>query len=147
VNPQSTAVDAAVAGIKELFTAANPGCQVGDGPALSEEHLEDETFLVGYGQPAYLLTRSDPDYGGRVTETGEIVCAISVISGLTDMAVVRARVVELLANFEAVLRDDPTMGGRVDDSALGPTMEGTQEQTPDGAIAAMAFSVRYEAHI
>lgn len=147
MNPQSTAVHEAIAGIKAVFAAANSGVQVGDGPALREEDLADETFLVGYGQPAYVLERGLPDYGGRVTETGEIVCAISVYSGATDMATVRARAVALLGAFELALREDPTMDSRVDDSMLGATMEGTQEQTEDGAVAAIAFSVRYEAHI
>lgn len=147
MNPQSTAIDEAIAGVKALFAAANPGVQVVDGPARSDAELEDETFVVGYGQPAYMLNRSAPDYGGRVTETGDVVCAISVYSGSSDMTIVRARAVELLASFEAVLREDPTMTGRVDDSMLGDTMEGTQEQTEDGAVAALAFTVRYEAHI
>jgi hypothetical protein len=144
---QSTAVDAAIVGIKELFGAANPDTQVVDGPARNDAELEDETFVVGYGDQAFLLERSEPDYGGRVTETGEIVCAVSVYSGGSDMAVVRGRVVALLSAFEAVLREDPTMGGRVDDAALGATMEGSQNQTEDGTIAALAFTVRYEAHI
>jgi hypothetical protein len=152
VRPQSTAIGDAVAGVKAMWVAANPDVELVDGPPLTDGAgqlvLEDESFIVGFGDPAFVLERSDPDYGGRVTETGEIVCVVSLYTGdEAAMAATRARAVAILANFERVLREDPTMGGRVDDSILGRNMQWSQSQGPEGLICACAFSVRYEAHI
>lgn len=150
MNPMSSAAHDAITALVEVTREALPESQVLDGPAAEE--LENDTIVIGVGDPAVMTTRTDPDFGGRCTETGEIVCVISCWDGETDVAAKRKRVIDLLGVLEAALRDNPRMvtpsypDGAVDDSILGGVGELVQRQQA-GALVALGFSVRYEAHI
>lgn len=144
MNPQSSATHDALVALVASTKTTLPTVQVLDGPGV--EDLENDTVVIGVGDPAVITTRTPPDYGGRCTETGEIVCVISCWDGDTNVASKRARVYTILADIEEMLRADPTLGGAVDDSTFGDTGELIQRQQ-NGALAALGFSVRYEAHI
>lgn len=149
MNPQSSAAADAIAALctavrVALDTDALRHVQVLDGPSAVD--LENDAVMIGLGDPAVMTQRSEPDYGGRCTETGEIICVISCWDGSTDMAAKRARVYDILAAIEAHLRENPTLGDAVDDSMIGSDGELVQRQS-SGALAALGFSVRYEAHI
>jgi hypothetical protein len=153
MRSQTSALDDAIRALVQVLRAALPeGTQILDGPAT--ERPEKDTIVIGAAGDgtAALIQRGEPDYGGRVTETGDIVCVISCWDGDTDVAAKRARVFGYLAAIDAELRQNPTLvcqefpDGAVDDSALGDTGELVQRQQ-SGALAALGFSIRYEAHI
>jgi hypothetical protein len=153
VKPQSSAADqvitALVSKIPGWLTAADVTAQVIDGP--STERLEKDAVVIGVGDPAVITSRSDPDLGGRCTETGEIVCVISCWDGERLMGPKRTRVYAILAAIETGLREDPTLVDsdgehHADDSMIGSSGELTQRQA-NGALAALGFTIMYEAHI
>ena len=153
MRPQSSAADQVITALVEKIptwlAAAELTAQVLDGP--SAESLERDTVVIGVGEPAVITTRSDPDFGGRCTEQGEIICVISCWDGDAPVGPKRRRVYAILAAIEAGLRADPTLrdqdGGRAaHDSKIGGEGELTQRQAK-GGLAALGFTIRYEAHI
>lgn len=150
MTPMSSASHQAILALIRVATAAHDeDVQVLDGPTVAQ--LERDVLAVGTGDPAVMTERSAPDYNGRVTETGEIICAYSSWSGDTDMSERRGRVYDLFAELEAALRANPTLADTdgapvVDDCYIGDRGELMQRQQK-GAIAALGFSVTYIAHI
>lgn len=150
MNPQSSALDAAIRALVAVIKTVLPDVQVLDGPAV--ERPEKDTIVIGFGDTAAVVEWSEPDFGGRRTETGDIVCVISCWDGDTDVAAKRARLFGYLSAIDMQLRENPRLvtdaypDGAVDDSMLGDTGQLSQTQQK-GAQAALGFSVRYEAHI
>jgi len=149
VIERSTAVGDAIAGLKALMAGIDSTLQVVDGPPRGDAELRDEAVVLGYvpGQGGISTTRSQPDFGGRVTEDIDIIAVISVYSGATDMETIRARVIEIYSDLDLALRENPTLGDRVDDAYLGQPGEWMQTQNTQGATCAVAFSIHCEAHI
>jgi hypothetical protein len=150
MREQSSALDGAIRALVSEIRAALPNTQVLDGP--STDQPERDTVVVGFGETAAVVDRSEPDYGGRVTEVGDIVCVISCWDGETDISAKRGRVFGYLAEIEARLRDNPQLvtedfpDGAVDACGIGGAGQLSQTQQK-GAQAALGFSVTYEAHI
>lgn len=140
-----TAVDALVA----LARASLTGVQVVDGP-VGALTLDNDVLIVGWSDgttPAILLTRGEPDLGGRQREEGDVVCVADCYSGDADFAALRTRAQTVVADLEAALKAQPGIGGAVDGAWYGDAMEWTQRDAGDGCAVRVAFAVHYVAEL
>lgn len=151
MQPMSTAADQVITGLLEVLAEALPDAQILDGPAVQD--LENDTLAIGVGDPAVIVNRrGEPGFGGRITETGDVVCVISCWDGDVSVAKKRRRAVAMLTTIEATLRDNPHLvcetypDGAVDDCWIGDAGELLQRQQA-GALVALGFTIHYEAHI
>ncbi|MEU0359918.1 hypothetical protein [Streptomyces cyaneofuscatus] len=154
----TSAVPAAIAGLLGLLVPA-PGLddvRVIDGPPPSSNLSESDRLYVGWAPGAEVAAEIQQQFAvagaRRRNEDATISCYLESREGGGDMAWCRARVFELLAVVEDVLRatdaapDAPTLGGAVLWSEL-TTGSLIQEQGPDGAYAGLGFTVAYRARI
>lgn len=117
------------------------GVQVLDGPRVAED-LEPDVLLVGYSaEAAATASHERAGMGSRITETVEIRCLFSTASGDTDLNLRRARVQEVLDLIAAVCALDRPLGGAVDRLGFGGNLDLQQEQTRDGSVAELSFSL------
>lgn len=154
----TSAVPAAVAGLLGLLVPAPAldDVRVIDGPPPSTNLSESDRLYVGWSPGAEVAAEIQQQFAvagaRRRNEDATISCYLESREGGGDMAWCRARVFELLAVVEDVLRatdaspDAPTLGGAVLWSELtaGSLI---QEQGPDGAYAGLGFTVAYRARI
>lgn len=117
------------------------GVQVLDGPRVAED-LQPDVLLVGYSAEAALsATHERAGLGGRINETLELRCLFSTASGDTDLPARRARVQEVLDLIAAVCATQRPLAGAVDRLGFGASLDLQQEQTRDGAVAELSFSL------
>ena len=125
-----------------------------DGPTLND--VPEDVVFVGYqpGADAAVAVQQDFAYAGarRRDEEFEIHGLIESRSGDTDMAARRARAFEILGLIETALR-------ATDAAPEAPTLNGTvlwahltagsllQDQTPDGAVVGLAWTISCRARI
>lgn len=138
-----TRMPAVVDGLVALFGTAT-GLQVLDGPHIGEVMLEaicvglspdqakpgydvDVTQLEGFGPPRY-------------QEEWTVSSLLSVSSGDTDIASLRVRAGELLAQVDEALRG-AHVGTAWQRAAFGGRMEWLPLQTPNGASVNVFFDV------
>ncbi|WP_137235168.1 hypothetical protein [Streptomyces sp. BPSDS2] len=154
----TSAVPAAITALLALLTPAPAlaDVRVIDGPPPSTNFAEADRLYVGWSPGAEQAAEIQQEFasaGARTRdEEAAISCYIETREGGGDMAWCRARVFELLAVVEDLLRattavpDAPTLGGAVLWSELtaGSLI---QEQTSDGAYAGLGFTVRTRARI
>ena len=126
-----------------------------DGPTLSQEN--GDFVMVGVDDPD--KDGSSAADGNQVPgpfgtnrprdDDGEIVCAIAVLNGDTDVRTARRRVAALSAQIEAIARTDPTWGGVTGLlwTGYGSSYQFTQAQDDDGAFALLVFRISYRARI
>lgn len=125
-----------------------------DGPALN--NVPADVVFVGYqpGDTIAVNLQQDFAYAGarRRDETFEIRGLIESRSGDTDMQARRARAFEIFGLIETALR-------ATDAAPTAPTLNGTvlwahltagdlmQDQTPDGAVVDLAWTISCHARI
>lgn len=127
-----------------------------DGPPPSTNLSEPDRLYVGWSPGAEQAAEIQQAFASagarRRDEDAAISCYVETRDGGGDMAWCRARVFELLAVIEVLLRASdanptaPTLGGTVLWSELTAGSL-VQEQGPDGAYAGLAFTVRTRARI
>lgn len=152
-------LSAVPAAIDALLTILRTGIDpneltVLDGPALND--VPDDVVFVGYGsgEDAAVNLQQDFAYAGarRRNETFDIHGLIETRSGDTDMQPRRARAFAILGLIETALR-------ATDAAPEAPTLLGTvlwahltagnlaQDQTADGAVVSLAWTVSCSARI
>lgn len=115
--------------------------QVLDGPRVAED-LQEDVLLVGYSPDAAVsATHQRAGLGARITETFELRCLFSTVSGDTDLRARRQRVQDVLDLIAAMCALDRPLGGAVDRLGFGESLDLQQEQTSDGAVAELSFSL------
>ncbi|MFD0353512.1 hypothetical protein ACFVHW_07145 [Streptomyces sp. NPDC127110] len=154
----TSAVPAAVDALLAILSAA-PGLtkvRIVDGPPTNNLAAGGDYLFVAF-QPgadaAVSLTQDFASAGARRRdEDFDVACYIESRAGGTDMAARRRRAFEILAEVETALR-------ATDAAPTAPTLDGTvqwahfaagdlvQVQQPDGALAALPFTVRCRARI
>jgi hypothetical protein len=124
--------------------------EVIDGPPLSGQATEDDVLAVAPGdpgEPGVIVDRTPQNGLGRVSylERTEVTMLISCFAGDTDIAARRARAAAI---FDAVKRRvdaDQVHAGLWDRLYLGPQEVWHHDQSPDGAIVWVGFTVIAEA--
>ncbi|MER7814081.1 hypothetical protein [Streptomyces sp. NPDC096153] len=151
-------VPAAVDSLLAILRAAPAleGVRVVDGPEpvnQTERHRIYIGWQGGEGGPAVSLLQDFNGAGARTRdEDFTISCYAETRGGDKDMAVRRTRAFELVAAVETALRatdaapEAPTLNGTVLWAHL-TTGDLTQDQTTNGALAGVAFTVSCRARI
>jgi hypothetical protein len=117
------------------------GVQVLDGPRVAED-LQPDVLLVGYSPEAALTaTHERAGLGARITESIELRCLFSTASGDTELSQRRARVQEVMDLISAMCALQRPLAGAVDRLGFGESLDLQQEQTRDGAVAELSFSL------
>lgn len=115
--------------------------QVLDGPRVAQE-LEPDVLLVGYSQDAGMtLSHQRAGLGSRIDETFTVRCFFSTVSGDTELTARRARVRQMLDVVAALCALERPLGGVIDRLAFGEQLDLEQEQTEDGAVCELEFSL------
>ncbi|MFF2650387.1 hypothetical protein [Streptomyces sp. NPDC058045] len=113
------------------------GVQVIDGPAVTDSRA-GEWLIVGYDGDAGGTFEAGQTEGGWATlgtdreERLQLVAAIVVLRGGTDVRAARARAYEIAAPLEQLLAASPSLGMRSAELAIGASAL-VQEQTDRGA--------------
>jgi hypothetical protein len=134
----------ALVGVLSTATALE-GVTVLDGPVVSADPIM-EAVTVGFEDESLSAVEdgSNEHEGlsrARDRETFTINCAVQVLLGSsTDMPTARRRAYALFSAVGGALADNPRLGGAVDLAVLGAHTL-TQPQTPQGALAQIAFGV------
>jgi hypothetical protein len=121
------------------------GVQVTDGPYLGE--LADEAMCVGLTEgperPGYTTTiNRQPGMGRpRLREDFTIRCFLSLVTGETDMAALRARAGTILGQAAETLADNHAVTDLWDRVVLGDRTEWIPVQTESGAVLSVFFTV------
>jgi hypothetical protein len=127
-----------------------------DGPTPSTNFTERDRIYIGWSpasDQAAEMQQTFASAGGRTRdENGAIACYIETRAGNTDMRERRLRIFSLFARIETALRStnaNPTamdLGGVVQwaDITAGSL---DQDQTPNGAMAGLTFTVHFRARI
>lgn len=139
--------------IDALVTTFSTGtaAEVYDGPPLVS--TAPGTFvIVGANEEAESRIPLTQDWAGlgrnSRNETGDIPCAIVSQSGDTVIKMHRDAALALMAQLEAAVVADPTLGGAVQAGWLHITSgDLLQEQTPNGARVAIPITVSYRARL
>jgi hypothetical protein len=124
--------------------------EVVDGPPVNGQATEDDVLAVAPGdpgEPGVIVDRIPQNGLGRVAylERSEVTMLISCVAGDTDMTARRARAAAI---FDAVKRRvdaDQVHAGLWDRLYLGPQEVWHHDQSPDGAIVWVGFTVIAEA--
>ncbi|MFE5090603.1 hypothetical protein ACFRCI_09405 [Streptomyces sp. NPDC056638] len=154
----TSAVPAAITNLLALLDPAPTLAEVRviDGPPPSTNFSEPDRLYVGWSPGAEQAAEIQQAFASagarRRDEDAAISCYVETRDGGGDMAWCRARVFELLAVVETLLRATdanptaPTLNNAVLWSELtaGSLI---QEQSPDGAYAGLSFTVRTRARI
>jgi hypothetical protein len=148
----TSSVPGAVDGLLELLRSAPSlsGVTVLDGPTVTADPIL-EAVTVGFEDPetAAAVTATSAPEGlsrARDLETFTIACAAEVlVSASTDLRVARLRGYELLGFVGQILADHHQLNGAVMMAHLGAHTL-SQEQTQQGALVRIAFSVDCEAY-
>jgi len=128
-----------------LSAASLEDVRILDGPVVTEDAIM-EAVIVGFEDESVSAVEegtNEPEGLSRARdfETFTINCAALVLLGSsTDMPTARRRVYELFGAVGEVLAEDPRLGGAVGMATLGSHTL-TQPQTPQGALAQVAFGV------
>lgn len=149
-----SALDDVLAALVTIFgTAVGTTASVYDGlPATS---AADTAFVVvgddgdptsgdtpaGTVTQARMLDRID----GRTTETGDVTCALICQTGDDDLPGLRSTSRGLMAQLEAAVRADRTLGGVVIRSNVD-TVDLWQIRNANGAAVRRVFTVHYDAN-
>lgn len=142
--PATTKIPQVAAKLIDLFHTAT-GVQVTDGPHLGE--LDDEAMCVGLTEgperPGYTTTINRmPSMGRtRLREDFTIRCFLSLITGETDMAALRARAGQILGQVAAALADEYVVTDLWDKVVLGDRTEWIPVQADSGAVLSVFFTV------
>lgn len=145
MDAPSTRVPALLDALYARLSAALPDWQGFDGPPAGDD-IELDLFVIGHpdfdGTAVVSDVQRTPGMGsGRYTETHEVRCVVSSLSGDLPMKARRDRVHAALDTIEDALHQDVGLGGVVDEVMLGPSMSWAQTQSPDGAACEVAFSI------
>lgn len=153
----TSSAPAAVAALLAILRAAPglDGTEVIDGPA-AVNYTARRRLYIGWAPGADEAVQIDQAFASAGARRRDEILTIhgyaEVRAGDKDMALRRAAVFELLAELETALR-------ATDAEPEAPTLHGTvlwahltagslsQEQTPDGAQAGLAFTVSCQARI
>lgn len=142
--PATTKIPQVAAKLIDLFHDAT-GVQVTDGPHLGE--LEDEAMCVGLTEgperPGYTTTVTRQQGMGRprLREDFTIRCFLSLITGETDIAVLRVRAGEVLGQVAEALAAEYVVAGLWDRVVLGDRTEWIPVQADSGAVLSVFFTV------
>lgn len=116
------------------------GVQVIDGQPLS--NLEPDVFVVGFNPDRSAVSAQVTPLGLTANTTAfDIACLVSVLRGDEDAKAVRDRAFAMFDAIDALIRADTGLGGAVMDSRV-EFVDFDQQQTTDGAVATVAFTVR-----
>lgn len=142
--PETTRVPAVIDALIVGVNASMPDLQVVDGPP-GPIALHDDVLAVGFrgpeGTSANASLERQPGYGNRELEVFEIFCTFSSAAGDVAMKPRRDTCQDFLVELDALLKADQTLGGVADVVTLTGTVRWSQDQTPDGAVCDVAFSV------
>ncbi len=124
--------------------------EVLDGPPVNSQATEDDVVAVAPGdpgEPGIVVDRTPQNGLGRVSylERTEVTMLISCVTGDTDMTARRARAAAI---FDAVKRRvdaDQVHEGLWDRLYLGPQEVWHHDQSADGAVVWVGFTVVAEA--
>ncbi|MFD9943199.1 hypothetical protein ACFWYW_14600 [Nonomuraea sp. NPDC059023] len=127
------------------FTTALPSTPVMDGPQVTDDVLLDVVHVGWDGDDDGLAAETTQEWSGlggaHKTEQILITCAIVCWDGRTSARAVRQRAYALFAAVEAALRSNPGLGLPPPTIAAITTGRLHQEQTDDGALARLPFTV------
>lgn len=129
------------------WRSALPGVQVSDGQPVT---TENDLIAVGFhdvaGEPAVNSTRTREQLAAQPDrESYDVSCLASSFTGATEFKPVRDRVYELVDAAAADLAEDDTLGGLAMQARLTAD-DLIQEQTEQGAVATVRFTVHVDAY-
>lgn len=142
-----SAVPLALSALVALAREVLPDLEVVDGP-IGGRKFAGDVLVIGWSDgatPSVLASRTEPDYGGRQREEGDVVCVVDVYGGDPDWSALRARAEEVLDALERALVDRPGLDGALAGAWFGEAMEWTQADMPDGCAVRVGFAVHYVA--
>lgn len=139
-----TRIPAVIDALVQTMTDAMPAGSVLDGPR-SIQDLPNDVLLIGFSAPGLPAVDSDlsrsEGLGHRYEETFEVRCLISSAAGGTNIKARRDACFAILQKVEATLKESAGLGGVADAVTLGPSQAWGEEQTQDGAVCEVSFSI------
>ncbi|GGV34200.1 hypothetical protein GCM10010182_67600 [Actinomadura cremea] len=128
------------------WTEALPEVQVADGqPVVTENDLIAVGLHDVPGEPAVNSTRTIEQLAAQPDrESYDVSCIASSFTGAVEFKPIRDRVYELVNAAAGALAADQTLGGLVMVARL-TSDDLIQEQTEQGAVATVRFTVHVEA--
>lgn len=120
-----------------------------DGPRVTSESPSDFLVIGGTEDPDDEPSSFDQSWNGlgarTKNEAGEVTCAVLVGTGDDDVKVARDRALVILAELEAAVRADPSLGGVL--SGGWAHVSGgrhTQRLNTQGLYVRIVFTVAYQ---
>jgi hypothetical protein len=142
-----SAVPLALSALTALARDVLPDLEVVDGP-IGGRKFDGDVLVIGWSDgatPSVLASLTEPDYGGRQREEGDVVCVADVYSGDADWPALRGRAEDVIGTLDQALQDRPGLDGALAGAWFGEAMEWTQADMPDGCSVRVAFAVHYVA--
>ena len=141
---------AAIDALLDTFGAVT---QAYDGPEALPQVWPDELVIVGGTEdPDDDTASASYEWAGlgakKRNESGEITCALVVQRGDIDVKANRDRAFAVMADLEAAVVIDPTLGGAVTSGWFLPSsVTYSQRQNDRGSFARIVLTVSYQSRI
>lgn len=151
----TTAFPSVIRGIVALGQAKITGARTVRGRDISDDPSDvvmvgvRDLELLGSADAAGSFQQSMQTFGGNRQEVGAVNGIVSTFNGDADQDAALAAAFAHLAELEAAVRDDPTLGLTAFEYVVAELQAGdvSEVQTDMGAIAALSFSINYEIRI